>query len=173
MARVHFTLETPVPADEVLAAAIDFSDRRPDLWPNISRRLYTVHEVGDTWAEVTEGTNTMGGIWARERYDWSKPGVVRGTVQESNVFRPGGMWEIRVQPTITGGSRIELMRDRRGKGKGKFIESMLSIVGRKVLSSQLQQTLDILSREDSAQARDQRPRVDVMEQVPPTRPMEL
>jgi hypothetical protein len=115
--------------------------------------LYTVHEVGDTWAEVTEGSDTMGGIWARERYDWSVPGIVTGIVQESNVFQPGGIWEIRVQPVAAGGSRIELTRDRRGKGlKGKTIEGMLSVAGRKVLSQGLQDTLNRLAGEEGRQA---------------------
>lgn len=152
MTRVHFTLETDVPAERVLAAAVDFSERRPGLWPNISRRFFQVYDTGETWAEVTEGSDVMGGIWARERYDWSEPGTVRGTVQESNVFQPGGTWELRVHPTNTGGSRIELTRDRRGTGKGRIIEMMLAIGGRKVLSSGLQQTLEILAREGGEQA---------------------
>lgn len=131
MTRVHFALETDIPAERVLAAAVDFSEHPPDVWPNISRRFYKVHEVAETWAEVTEGSDMMGGIWASERYDWSVPGVVTGIVQESNVFQPGGIWEIRVQPVAAGGSRIELTRDRRGKGlKGKIIEAMLSVAGR-------------------------------------------
>lgn len=146
MTQVQFTLETPVPAERILAAAIDFSERRPELWPNISRRFYKVHEIGETWAEVTEGSDTMGGIWARERYDWSTPGTVRATVQESNVFQPGGTWQIRIQSAETDGSRIELTRNRRGKGiKGRVIESTLAVAGRKVLSAGLQQTLQKLT----------------------------
>lgn len=173
MTRVHFALETDIRAERVLAAAVDFSERRPELWPNISRRFYRVHDTGESWAEVTEGSDTMGGIWARERYDWSEPGVVRGTVQESNVFRPGGTWEIRVQPLAAGGSRIEVTRDRRGRGKGKIIEVMFSVIGRKVLSEGLQQTLDILARQESAHDGGERPRVGGMEQVPPVRPLDL
>ena len=89
MPRIEFTVDSNVPPDRVLAAAADFSERRPDLWPNISRRRYTVHERGDTWAQVTEGSDVMGGIWARERYDWSTPGTVRATVVDSNVFAGG------------------------------------------------------------------------------------
>lgn len=148
MTAVRFALETSVPPERILGAAIDFSERRPALWPNISRRFYRAGEVGETWAEVTEGSDIMGGIWARERYDWSTPGTVRATVQESNVFRAGGTWEIRVRPTDRGGSRIELARDRRGKGlKGKLMEAMFAVAGRKVLTSGLQQTLDILAQD--------------------------
>ena len=146
MTRIHFTLETDVPAERLLAAAIDFSDRRPEFWPNISRRLYNVHAVGETWADVTEGSDIMGGIWARERYDWSTAGVVRATVQDSNIFQAGGTWEIQVRPREHGGSRIELTRSRHGKGlKGRVMEIMLAVAGRKVLSDGLQQTLQKLT----------------------------
>src|SRR5438309_11245818 len=97
MPRIEFTVEGKVPPERGAAAATDFSERRPDLWPNISRRYYEVHDRGDTWAEVTEGSDVMGGIWARERYDWSTPGLVRGTVLDSNVFARG-IWELRVEP---------------------------------------------------------------------------
>lgn len=148
MTAVRFTIETSVPPARVLRAATDFSERRPGLWPNISRRFYTVHEVGETWADVTEGSDIMGGIWARERYDWSTPGTVTGTVQESNVFKPGGTWEIRVQPAGSGGSRIEVIRDRKGRGpKGKVMEAMLAVAGRKVVTNGLLQTLAILERQ--------------------------
>jgi hypothetical protein len=36
----------------------------------------------------------MGGIWAREEYDWSFPGTVRAVVRESTVFAPGSSWEL-------------------------------------------------------------------------------
>lgn len=147
MSVVRFTLETHVPASRVLDAAVDFSDRRPDFWPNISRRFYRVHQVGPTWAEVTEGSDSLGGIWARERYDWSVPGIVTATVQDSNVFRPGGTWALRVQATGDGGSHLALTRDRRGRGvKGTLLEATLAVVGRPVLSRGMQQTLAILAR---------------------------
>lgn len=148
MTRVHFTLETTVQPERILAAATDFSERRPDLWPNISRRFYRVHEAAASHAEATEGSDTMGGIWAREHYDWSTPGTVRGTVQASNVFEAGGTWEIHVRPRDDGGSRIELIRDRKGKNlKGRLIEGMLALGGRKILASGLLQTLAILERQ--------------------------
>lgn len=154
MTRVHFTMETAISPERILGAATDFSERRPELWPNISRRFYRVHEVEASRAEVTEGSDTMGGIWARELYDWSTPGTVRGTVQESNVFQAGGTWELRVRPRDDGGSHIELIRDRKGKGlKGKLIEAMLAVGGRKILTSGLQQTLAILARQTEEPSR--------------------
>jgi hypothetical protein len=129
-----------------MAAARDFTDRRPELWPSISRRFYTVHSLGETWADVTEGSDAFGGIWARERYDWSTPGLIRGVVQDSNVFKPGGVWEMHVR-SFNGGAQIEVINDRQGRNvKGRIIRAMLIVMGRKVLTASLRQTLDILTQ---------------------------
>ena len=32
------------------------------------------------------------------RYDWSHRGLVKGTVVDSNIFKPGSTWEIRATP---------------------------------------------------------------------------
>jgi hypothetical protein len=49
----------------------------------------------------------MASIWLHAlRYDWSQPGSVKGTVVESNLFKPGSTWEIHATPTDVGsGSR--------------------------------------------------------------------
>ena len=45
--------------------------------PNIC----TVHEIGETFADVTEGNPwPIGYVWERLRYDWSSPGSVQGRV---------------------------------------------------------------------------------------------
>jgi Polyketide cyclase / dehydrase and lipid transport len=141
--RIEFTVDSNVAPERVLAAAADFSDRRPELWPNISRRYYKVHERGDTWAEATEGSDLMGGIWARERYDWSTPGAVHATVVDSNVFA-GGTWELRAEPNGRGGSRIQVVNDRRPKGKGRVAAVMMTFTGKQLLRKQLGRTLAIL-----------------------------
>jgi hypothetical protein len=63
-----FSVETSVPADQMLAAATDFSERRPDLWPNVSRKQYHVYSVGDHSAEVEEGTSPF---HHRAKYEWT------------------------------------------------------------------------------------------------------
>jgi hypothetical protein len=146
MPRIEFTVESDVPPERVLAAATDFTERRPEIWPNVSRKYYKVHDQGDTWAEVTEGSEVMGGIWARERYDWSTPGLVRGTVIDSNIFA-GGIWELRAEPNGRGGSRVTIVNDRKPKGKGKVSALMMRFVGKGLLTRHLQRTLAILEAE--------------------------
>ena len=55
MARIELDIDTDVPRDAILASLIDFSERRPDLWPGLNRNEYRVIAVGDTWADVREG----------------------------------------------------------------------------------------------------------------------
>ena len=90
MPKVETEVETSLPPERVKAALLDFSDRRPEIWPGIEPSQYEVYEVGETWADIKEGSKFPGTtIWARERYDWSDPDTVRWTVQESNFSAPG------------------------------------------------------------------------------------
>ena len=57
---------------------------------------------------MTEGTDVLGGVWARERYDWSEPGVVRLTLQDSSDFKPGTVTVYRVTARPDGGCHIDV-----------------------------------------------------------------
>lgn len=138
MARIEFEVDSPLPPATVLANLTDFSERRTKLWPAIDPSVYRVHEVGDDWAEVTEGSDVFGGVWARERYDWSVPGVVTATLQDSNFWHPGGTWQLRAAPREGGGSRLHVIRDRRAKRPlAMLMEGVLKVVGRRQLAHDL------------------------------------
>lgn len=138
MARVEFEVESPLSPQEVLSNLVDFGERRPELWPAIDPAVYRVHELGEGWAEVTEGSDVFGGIWARERYDWSQPGVVQATIQDSNFWHPGGTWALRAEPGANGGSRLTVVRDRRAKNaKARVLEALLRVAGARMLASEL------------------------------------
>ncbi len=103
--------------ERVLEAARDFSERRADMWPDVHVEHLEVHDAGDTWAEVTEGNPwPIGFVWERLRYDWSQPGLVKGTVVDSNLFKAGSSWEIKATSAEGGGSRVELIGVRHLKG---------------------------------------------------------
>lgn len=122
MPTVHVVDESPVPAEQVLEAARDFSDRRADLWPDVHVEHLLVHELGENFADVTEGNPwPIGYVWERLRYDWSQPGVLRGTVIDSNLFKPGSTWELRAD-SRPAGSRVEITAVRHLRGfKGRLI----------------------------------------------------
>jgi 3'-phosphoadenosine 5'-phosphosulfate sulfotransferase len=60
-------------------------------------------------------------VWERLRYDWSEPDAVKGTVIESNLFKPGSTWEIRASPTDRDGSRVEIVAVRHLRGRGRLL----------------------------------------------------
>jgi len=138
MARVEFEVESPLGPEAVVANLVDFGERRPALWPAIDPSVYRVHGVGEGWAEVTEGSAVFGGIWARERYEWSEPGVVQATIQDSNFWHPGGTWTLRAEPGPDSGSRLTVVRDRRAKNaKARVLESLMRVAGARMLAGEL------------------------------------
>ena len=106
---VEVVVESSLSPDRILAAAYDFSARRPEVWPNVAANLYTVHEVRDTSADITEGGRAGPLVaWERCDYDWSTPGRVKATVRDSNVYTIGeSSWEITATATPTG-SRVQM-----------------------------------------------------------------
>jgi hypothetical protein len=137
--HVVVDLDSDVPAERVLAAATDFSERRPDWWPNISRDFWRLHGQGENWAEATEGSP---GVWARERYEWADDRIV-GTTQESNVWQPGGTWTLIAEPRDRG-SHVRVVLDRRCKGRGWIFYPMVAIFGRRMFERNLEKTLKVL-----------------------------
>jgi hypothetical protein len=119
---VHVVDQTSVAAQRVLEAARDFSEQRAEMWPDVHVEHLQVHEMGETFAEVTEGNPwPIGYAWERLRYDWSEPGVVKETVTDSNIFEPGSTWKIRATPTDSG-SRVDVIGVRHLRGlKGRLL----------------------------------------------------
>ncbi len=126
MARFEFDVRSDASPDAVRAALLDFSDRRPELWPGLPRDQYEVYEVGNTWAEVREGYR--GPIWWRERYDWSAPDRIQWAAVDSGFGTTGSyvVWEIK--PTEGGGSRNLVTWDRSGKTRfGKAFIGLMAL----------------------------------------------
>jgi hypothetical protein len=102
-----------------MEAACDFSPRRAELWRDVYSEHFTVHDLGETWADVTEGNPwPIGLVWERLHYDWSQPGVLKGVVVESNIFRPASTWQLRATPADGDGSKVEITAVRHLRGKG-------------------------------------------------------
>ena len=66
MPTLTFTFDCSQPPASVLEAAVDFTDRRFDVFPAVEPQYYNVHSTGDKCADVTEGTGTgIGASWER------------------------------------------------------------------------------------------------------------
>ncbi|MGV0768691.1 hypothetical protein [Mycobacterium syngnathidarum] len=126
MSVVSFQMTSVLDAESVMDVLTDFGPRRPELWPTIDADHFQVHSLGDTWAEVTEGTAAA---WERARYDWDvRRRRVTITTHDSKVFGPGGGWTFQLAPQA-GGTRIDihLVRDPQGI-KRKLLAALLPVV---------------------------------------------
>jgi hypothetical protein len=86
MPVIRFHISSALSAPELMAVLTDFSSARPRVWPTIDADHFRVHALGDTWAEVTEGTASA---WERGRYEWdAQRSRVTVTTHDSKVFGP-------------------------------------------------------------------------------------
>ena len=141
MGRAHARAHGSFPPERFVAALTDFGPGRADVWGNSDPQHLAVHDRGDTWAEVTEGS-TAGGIWQRLRYDWSVPGVVTLEVLDSNAFGPGSRWTYRLTPAGAGGTDIDLAVVRVPNSlKGKVLDVLLTLAGSTFFSRDLRRSV--------------------------------
>ncbi|MGW6726455.1 hypothetical protein ACWF9G_11165 [Nocardia sp. NPDC055029] len=127
MATVRFHLMSTLSPAEVVHVLTDFGPTRPEAWPTIDAEHFVVHERGETWAEVTEGTAAA---WERARYEWDPAGdTVTITTLDSKLFGAGGGWVFRATPTQAG-SRVDIELTRTPRAfKGKVLALLLPLVG--------------------------------------------
>jgi hypothetical protein len=148
MTELRFTIEAPVAPEVVLGALLDFTDRRPDLWPELDPEVYRVESVEGTTALVREGQRTPR-LWALEEYDWSVPGTVTWTARESNFCAPGSFMSARVEPGPDGGSLVHCTWSRTGVGaKGKLIVAMMGLTRGKPYAATLGKAIAGLADKD-------------------------
>ncbi|MED5811332.1 hypothetical protein VST63_03085 [Mycolicibacterium sp. 050232] len=126
MTAVRFQMTSALDPAALMDVLTDFGPTRPQRWPTIDADHFQVHSLGDTWAEVTEGTTAA---WERARYDWdAQRRRVTVATHDSKVFGPGGGWTFQLTPEA-GGTRvdIELIRDPKGL-KRKLLAALLPLV---------------------------------------------
>jgi hypothetical protein len=141
MGRVHLRAHGAVPPERFLAALTDFGPGREQIWGDSDPRHLVVHQRGDAWAEVTEGSGA-GGVWQRLRYDWSAPDVVTLDVLDSNAFGPGSRWTYRVESDGAGGCHVDLTIVRvPTTPKGRALDLLLRLGGRAYFARDLRRSL--------------------------------
>jgi len=147
VAKLHYEADGRISAERFIAALTDFSERRPELWPNLDAKYYRLHELGDTWAEVTEGTDILGGVWAHERYDWSEPGIVLLRLVDAIDFQPGTVIVYHVTPRPDGGCHVAVDFQRiAASARGRIVGVAVQLAGSRRFAADLRETLDRLAR---------------------------
>ena len=127
----------------------------PEIWPGIEPSLYEVYTIGDTFADVQEGSKMPGAkIWAKEHYDWSAGGLVTWTVQESNFCAPGSYVSAAIAPRGDGGSRIHLTWNRTPTSLvGRMATALIVLTRGKPVAASFRQALAKLSGHQRLTAR--------------------
>ena len=148
MPKVELDVETSASPEAVRAALLDFSDRRPEIWPGIDPGLYEVYTIGDTFADVREGSKMPGTrIWAKEHYDWSSRDLVTWTVQESNFCAPGSYVSAAIAPRGDGGSSIHVIWNRTPTSMvGRLATVLIQLTGGKPVAASIRKALAKLER---------------------------
>lgn len=128
MPKVAFDIETQLSPGQVRDALIDFSEERTTIWPDLAPELYEVRELGATTALVKEGSTKPITIWALERYDWSAPGVVRWTVEDSDFCTPGSRVTASLRPNAQDGTTVHVAWMRTGTtARGRLLCRLIAL----------------------------------------------
>lgn len=136
--KFRVDVDTKLSPKQVLDAFTDFSKNRTKIWPGLSKKFYKVHSLGRKTAEVTEGSDKPISVWAREKYDWSKEGVIKWSVLKSDFSLPGHSMEVRIEPKDKG-SHVTLFYDRGVYGfKGIMAGFMMKAIGKKIITKYYQ-----------------------------------
>ncbi|MGW6442961.1 hypothetical protein [Lentzea sp. NPDC055074] len=139
MPTITLTQQTTATPEEFVAGLTDFGPGRADLFPNSADADLRVHDRGDTFADVTEGS---GGIWERLHYDWSDLDRVVLRTVDSNVWGGGSGHTYTFTKQADGTTLVHARVVREGKNfKGKLLGLSLGLLGPKVLGGALEKTV--------------------------------
>ncbi len=129
--EIHLHQLTTLTPEQYIAGLTDFGPGRSTLFGNSTDEYLKVHRLGQSEADVTEGS---AGIWERLHYDWSDTNRVVLTTTDSNVWggASGHTYTFTRQPNGT--TDIDMVVVREGKNfKGHLLGFVLKTIGRSVL----------------------------------------
>jgi hypothetical protein len=139
MSTIHLSQPTTLSPDQYVAGLTDFGPGREKVFSNSSDDYLTVHELGATEADVTEGS---GGIWERLHYDWSNPSRIVLTTTDSNTWGGASGYTYTFQRSPDGTTNVDVVIVREGKtAKGRVLAVVLGTVGKRVLKNAFVQSV--------------------------------
>ncbi|MDT7786683.1 MAG: hypothetical protein QOF58_5102, partial [Pseudonocardiales bacterium] len=130
MSTITLSQQTTATPEQFVAGLTDFGPGRARLFPNSADDFLEVHDQGENFADVTEGS---GGIWERLHYDWSDLSHVVLTTTDSNVWGGKSGHTYTFTKRSDGTTVVHAQVVREGKNlKGRLLGVVLGLFGRKV-----------------------------------------
>ena len=146
MATIHFKKKTTATPEQFIAGLTDFGPGREKIFGNSTDQYLKVHEQGENYADVTEGSS---GIWERLRYDWSDPMHVVLTTTDSNLWggRSGHTYTFTRKPDGT--TEVDVVIVREGKNlRGRLLGAFVGTIGKGQLEKWFAKTLKAIEARD-------------------------
>jgi hypothetical protein len=150
MTTIKVTEQTTASPEQFLDALTDFGPNRSEIWTNSQPEFLVVHERGDTWADVTEGSKAAGAVWERLRYDWSNPTDIVLTTTDSNTWGRNSGHRYILTRTADGATSVETVVVRDGISvKGRIIGALLVVLGTTFIRRSLRTALRAIEARDT------------------------
>jgi len=147
MSTIHLYQTTTSTPEQYVAGLTDFGPGRSKLFGNSADEYLKVHHLGQSEADVTEGSK---GIWERLRYDWSDPNRVVLTTTDSNTWggTSGHTYTFKRRPN--GMTDIDVVVVREGKNlKGRLLGLVVGTIGKSVLEKAFENSVRAIEARNS------------------------
>ena len=148
MSTIHIHQTMSLTPEQYVAGLTDFGPGREKVFSKSADGYLKVHSVGQTEADVTEGS---GGVWERLHYDWSNPSRVVLNTTDSNTWSnaSGYTYVFKQLPNDT--TDVDLTIVREGKNaKGKLLALVLGTVGKGVLVKAFDNSIKAIEANDGS-----------------------
>ena len=129
--EIHFHRTTTLTPEQFVAGLTDFGPGRSKLLGNSADEYMKVHHLGQSRADVTEGSVC---IWERLYYDWSDPNQIFLAATDSNVWGGASGYTYTFTRQPNGTTDIDVVVAREGKNlKGWVLSFVLRIIVKRIL----------------------------------------
>src|ERR1700747_887175 len=143
--QLHQT--TTLTSEQYVAGLTDFGPGRATLFGNSADEYLKVHHLGQSEADVTEGS---GGIWEHLHYDWSDPNRVVLTTTDSNLWGGASGHTYTFTRRSDGATDIDVVVVRDGKNlKGWVLGLVLGGLGKRVLETAFENSVKAIEVRNS------------------------
>ncbi len=151
MPSLRIKVITTISKQQFTDALTDFGNDRGLTWGNSQPTHLIIHEVGESTAHITEGSNVFGGAWERLHYDWSQPNIVTLRTVDSNIWAEGSGWVYEFEEQHDSMTMITATVTRYPNSlKGRMLLVLLGSVGKPLIKKSFKDTIKKIEQRHKA-----------------------